>query len=303
MNIAILGTINKDLILPFEGPPIQSFGGIFYSISTLSKLGGTDILIKPISYIGEDVHQPLLALLKKDNNVSSNGLIVANQKNHEVILEYLSPEERIEKALFNFPSLEWNQIKKISNADFLLVNFITGWDLTLKSFLKLSKRYFHKMYIDIHFLVMGVDTLGRRIPKCPENIRQWLHGAKFVQMNQREFEIINGSPQNEISFYENNFNQDQILIITLGREGARVIFRKNGMIRNKHFPAFRVNKIKDSTGCGDVFGASFVWKYLKSNDIYKSMEFATKVAAANCLLRGTNEMDNLLSQMEKLKRF
>jgi len=150
---------------------------------------------------------------------------------------------------------------------------------------------------------MGIDALGKRVPKCPENIQQWLHGARFVQMNQREFEIINGSPLNEISFYENNFNQDQILIITYGREGARVIFRKNGMIRNKHFPAFRVNKINDSTGCGDVFGAGFVWKYLKSNDIYKSIEFATKVAAANCLLRGTNEMDNLLSQMEKLSRF
>lgn len=301
MKVAVIGTINKDLILPFEGASIQSFGGIFYTITALSILGGENIQIYPVSFIGEDILQPLNALLQKYQSISPDRLIPLQQKNHEVILEYNSPEERMEKALFNFPSLEWHQIKKINDVDFFLINMITGWDLSLKSFHKLSKKFFNKMYLDVHFLVMGVDNLGKRVPRCPDNIREWLRGARFVQMNQREFSIINNTATHEIAFFEENFREVQVLIITQGGRGAKVIFRKNNMTRDKHFPTFHLEKIIDTTGCGDVFGAGFVWKYLNSQNIYSSMKYACNAATANCMLKGTNEMDILLSQMDKFR--
>lgn len=300
MKIAVLGTLNKDLILPFEGSPIQSFGGIYYTITTLSKIGGNDVNIFPISYIGIDVHQTVIALFKKLGNIEGSGLLPIDQKNHEVILEYISPEHRNEKALFKFPTMVWKDIKKLLKADFFIVNAITGWDLSLDAFLKMSKKHHERMYLDVHFLVMGTDNLGKRFPKCPEDIHKWLKGARFIQMNKREFNIINSNSTHEIGFFEENFSKDQVLIITHGRRGARVIFRKNGMVRDKHFPAHHVDQLVDKTGCGDVFGAAFVWQYLQNHKIYDSMNFAVKVASANCLLKGTNEIDNLLQTMAKL---
>jgi len=73
------------------------------------------------------------------------------------------------------------------------------------------------------------------------------------------------------------------------------------MTRIKHFPAILVDKIEDVTGCGDVFGVSFVWNYLQSQDVYKSIEFANLAAGAKCFLRGTNEMDKLLPKMKDVK--
>jgi adenosine kinase len=241
-------------------------------------------------------------LLKNHPNVLVDGLIPLDQKNHEVILEYVSPEERKEKALFNFPPLDWKKIKAFLKADFYLVNLITGWDLSLPAYKKLSKKYYDKMYIDIHFLVMGIDDMGRRYPRRPEDIDAWLRGARFVQMNKREFSIICGKETHEIDFFERNFRDDQILIITLGSNGARIIFRKNGMTRDKHFSAYKLEKIVDTTGCGDVFGASFVWHYLRNEDIYQSVQYANLVAAANCLLQGTNEIDDLKIRMEEISQ-
>jgi hypothetical protein len=301
VKIAVIGTINKDLILPFEGASIQSFGGIFYSITALSHLGEGQVEILPISFVGEDAITNVTALLKGYYNISKEGLIPIAQKNHEVILEYSSPDVRNEKALFKFPSLEWKDIKPYLKADFYIVNMITGWDLSLKAFLKLSKKYYNRMYLDVHFLVMGTDKLGNRYPEAPEDIGHWLRGAKFVQMNEKEFHTINFTGLHESEFFEQNFNPDQILIITLAEKGSQIIFQKDKMIRNKYFPAYKLERFFDGTGCGDVFGSSFTLEYLNSNNIYTAIEFANRAAAANCMLRGTNEMELLRDRMKHLR--
>ncbi len=301
MKIVVIGTINKDIILPFEGAPIQSFGGIYYTITTLSTLANSSLEIMPVSFMGKDVFPHFTALLANFENVEKSGLIPIDQKNHEVILEYHSPEERTEKALFNFPSLEWKNIKKNLKGDFYIINMITGWDLSLKAFQKLSKKHFSRMYLDVHFLVMGMDKLGKRKPQYPENIRQWLKGAKFLQMNAREFSIINEDNLHESDFFGQYLKPDQVLIITQGSAGAQLVFSKNGMVRNKHFPAYHVDKIIDVTGCGDVFGAAFILNYLQSQNIYDSIEFANRSAAAKCMLKGTNEMDLLILKFKNVK--
>ncbi len=302
MKIVIIGTVNKDLILPFQGGAIQSFGGIFYSISALSRLVESGVELIPVSFVGSDVYQHFLALLENYPNIHSGGLIPLDQKNHEVILEYIAPEERTEKALFNFPSLEWKHIKKNLKADFYIINMITGWDMTLKAFLKLSRKHFRQMYLDVHFLVMGMDKLGKRMPRCPENIYQWLRGARFIQMNKKEFSIMNPDDLDEASFFEKYMKPEQILMVTQGSEGVRTVFQKNGMIRNKHFSAYEVEEVADVTGCGDVFGAAFAWQFQQSQDLYQSVDYANKTAAANCMLKGTNEMDLLNSKLEKLSK-
>lgn len=302
MKIVIVGTINKDLILPFQGSSIQSFGGIYYTISALSAMAGHEMTLLPVSFIGEEVYSSLMALLRGSLNIDKQGLYALPQKHHEVILEYAAPESRSEKALFNFPPLEWKQIRKFKDADLYIVNMITGWDLSLNAFQKLSKKYFDKLYLDVHFLVMGIDKLGNRFPQRPENIEKWLSGARFVQMNQTEFDIINVDGLHESDFYEKYLKPEQVLLITMASKGVRIIFYKNSMIRNKHFPAYTLERVEDVTGCGDVFGAGFAFQYLNTQNLYSAVEYANKAAAANCLLKGTNEFDLLNSRMEQIRK-
>ncbi len=300
MKISVIGTINKDLILPFQGASIQSIGGIYYSISALSYLGGDEVEIYPVSYLGNDLYSPFLALLKQHPNISTAGLIPIEQMNHKVILEYTSPEERVEKALFNLPPLKWKQLEPVLACDFFIVNLITGWDVSREAYLRLSEIHYSRMYLDVHFLVMGVDDLGRRFARVPEDIFDWLHGARFVQMNLREFRLITGGTSTELNFFDRHFRPDQVLLITMGSKGTRVIYKQGEIIRNRQFPAYPVEQVVDATGCGDVFGAAFVLKYLQTGRIEKAVEFANLAGAINCMLKGTNEMDKLPGLMEEL---
>lgn len=300
MKIVIIGTINKDLIFPYSGSSIESFGGIFYSLSALNSFADDSTTIYPVSFIGNDVYSDLLSLLKELSRVDPAALILINQPNHKVVLKYHSPEERSETALFNFPPLEWQHIKNMSHADFYIINMITGWDLSLEAFQKLSKLHYSNIYLDVHFLVMGIDAHGKRFPLRPANIFSWLKGARFIQMNQREFFIINQDRLNVPEFFEKYFQSDQYLIITQGSQGANLVFRENSMIISKHFPAVPLSDIVDVTGCGDVFGVGFVWSYLQYEDVHRAVEFANRAAAAKCLLPGTNEMDKLVNKLNAL---
>lgn len=302
MKIAVIGTINKDLILPFDGSPIQSIGGIYYSIAALSQMSGELVNLFPVSFLGADFYHHFLAILNRYPNVNPAGLIPIDQKNHEVILEYVSPEERTEKTIFNFPSLQWEHIRPFTDSDFFVVNLITGWDVSQEAFLKLSEKHFDKIYLDVHFLVMGTDKMGKRFPQRPDGVEKWLQGARFVQMNEKEFRIIAGKNMNGRNFYEKYFNPDQVLIITRGGDGANLFYHEDNFIRHNHVPAYGLDSIADTTGCGDVFGAGFVWRYLTSGHILESVDAANRLAAANCLIHGTNEMDKLLFFFSQLGR-
>lgn len=301
MKITVIGTINKDLILPFRNAPIESFGGIFYDISILSYLLKEDDEILPVSFIGEDIFPTVQAILEKLPNVSTKGLIPLPQKNHKVILEYASPSRRQEKSLFQFPALKWEQMAPFIDSDMVILNMISGWDIEDEAYQKLSKAVRERLYLDIHYWVMGIDNLGRRFPKKPEQPKTWLSGSKFAQMNEDEYRILSDDSRNEVEFYHNYFKDDQVLLITQSARGATVIYQRDEMVGQKNFPAWKVSRALDGTGCGDAFGAGFVVKYLATQKIMESIEFANLVAAANLTLKGTNEMHLLLGAMDFIK--
>lgn len=298
MKISVIGTINKDLILPFSDIPIESFGGIYYTTSVLAHLLGPEDTIVPVSYVGEDILVNIEAVLKRLPNVSMNGLVRTAERNHKVILEYKSPEERAEKSLFPFPSLTWQQIAPHTDADMLIVNMISGWDLETEAFFKLAENCRERLYLDIHYLLMGVDNLGRRFIDRPVDVERWIRAPRFLQMNEREFDVLAGESRNEQAFYQEYCEADQVLIITRGSKGATIVYDRQGMTAKKQVPGFTIPRLVDTTGCGDSFGAAFCVRYLQSQNITEAVRYANLVAGAKASLKGTNEMYQLREVMK-----
>lgn len=64
------------------------------------------------------------------------------------------------------------------------------------------------------------------------------------------------------------------IIITLAEKGAVLISEKD----IQTYPTKAVKDIVDSTGSGDVFTASFAYRYFQTKDLDKSINFAHKIA-------------------------
>ncbi|CUS83495.1 PfkB family carbohydrate kinase, partial [Candidatus Kryptobacter tengchongensis] len=71
----------------------------------------------------------------------------------------------------------------------------------------------------------------------------------------------------------------KVMVITKANLGATVYYFANGLKR-VDLKAFEVDVV-DPTGCGDVFGSAFFYRYSKTLEPVISAEFANYVAGLN----------------------
>lgn len=69
---------------------------------------------------------------------------------------------------------------------------------------------------------------------------------------------------------------DVKIIVTMGEKGARLASRNESFVVPT--TPISTNNIVDSVGAGDIFSASFIYEYMQSYDIRKSIEFGNSIA-------------------------
>ena len=74
-----------------------------------------------------------------------------------------------------------------------------------------------------------------------------------------------------------------IVVITDGVHGSYLFTHE---ISCHHQPAFKVTNVADTTGCGDSFHGAFLYGLCNNFDLYKTISFASAVAALNSLSLG-----------------
>ena len=151
--------------------------------------------------------------------------------------------------------------------------------------------------MDVHSLTLGIDSTGRRFLRPVEDWPEWVAQADIVQVNRVEAETLMGR---ELPRREDLIAMGQevlgvgvrAVLVTLGSQGALVVFQGTDGAEWEFIPAIRV-KVLDTTGCGDVFSAGFVLEYLRSGDPVNAARFANRVAGLSCSLRGLEELPQI----------
>ncbi|MDP2364986.1 MAG: PfkB family carbohydrate kinase, partial [Ignavibacteria bacterium] len=69
----------------------------------------------------------------------------------------------------------------------------------------------------------------------------------------------------------------KIICVTKGAHGAKV-FSKDSNETLSHFIAARQIKNSNTIGCGDVFGASFFYSYIRNKNVMDSLTNAIETA-------------------------
>jgi len=296
-KITIIGSITQDIINLPSQRQIRSFGGIFYNLLALSFLNPQNAKIYPVCNLGDDIYQKVIWFLRKRRNIITEGINKSKGKNNQVTLFCKKRGKRKEFLLGLVPTLDFKQIKPYLNSDIILINFISGFDLSLETLQKTRRSNSNPIFIDIHSLALGINKDGERFPCRPKFWKEYIKCADMVQVNQEEFSILLGKKirnEDQMRKWGKTILElgPKILLVTLGKNGAIVMYRENGKIRCHH-SVTGSQKTVDTVGCGDVFASAFISYYLRGRSWKSCLDFAVCVASFKSGFSGTNGMRRL----------
>lgn len=271
MNLLVIGHSVLDFIN--DGNSIKkSAGGIYYSITALNRLKSNDDEIYLCSQYDDDSYYYFKNEFEKIN------------------LQYFTKADRIPRVhlnLFNnkerhekYENITKNLIITIDDFnrfDGILINMITGFDISIEQLQHIRKKFSGLIYIDVHTLSRGLDNNYKRNFRLIPNFIDWAKCVDIIQVNELEIFTLS-SLKSEIEIIEEMFNCNiKILCVTKGEKGAEVFYLEDKKIKS-HF--VKANKVDNANvvGCGDTFGATFFYNYIRNTNVIDSLTAAVFTA-------------------------
>ena len=299
MKVAIIGTINLDTILSPQGDRKSNpneFGGILYSAVTIATLS-KEFDVHPVSWIGKDHHSAVIDLLSSFHNIHNEGIQNNPNGTNENLIRYKADQDREETLVSRVPPIFFEMISPHLDADLILVNLISGFDLSLDTLQMTKRNNKGIVYLDLHSLTLGIEANGRRFPQKIDHWEEWVGSCDILQANSHEVSrLLSMKFDSRESYDTAGFrlleSGPRVVMITFGGEGSTLYYRTERVKTSISIPG-KKKRIKDTTGCGDVFGGSFVVSYLQKKDPVEALHFANQIAAKSTRFIGIKDLRKL----------
>ena len=182
--------------------------------------------------------------------------------------------------------------------DGILINMITGYDVSLNELNELRKNFDGLIYFDVHTLSRGVDKNLERNFRRIKNFNLWAECIDILQANESELQTLSDKGK-EIEIVEEllSYRIKQVLI-TRSDRGATVYFLDNKSVVRIDEIALKV-KSMNKVGCGDVFGAVYFYNYIKNKNVKLALEKANLYAGIATTYNNEKDFLNLKNDSDE----
>ncbi|MFH2056799.1 MAG: carbohydrate kinase family protein [bacterium] len=287
LRIAVIGTINSDTIFLPDGHRLESLGGILYNIRALAQLMGPRVEIIPVTNVGRDLAEPILAACSACGSVNLDAVRIVPHPHNRCTMRYRTPAERSETLSGGVGAISWPQIEFALQADLILVNFISGYDISWRNLQRLRREYRGPIHLDFHSRTLALAHDGSRYLRPPPRWQEYLCCADYLQMNEPEYRTLSGEAASRngcLEFARLYLSPSAAMFVTLGDSGCFVVEPGPKRQRCIHLRALDSPTICQTTGCGDVFAAGFLSARLQGHSVQRAAKAGNSAAslAAGC---------------------
>ena len=270
-------------------------GGIYYSVTGLYNFKNKNDEISLITSVGDGTYFHFENLYTKINNE----LIQKTEAVPEVFLHQYETGEREECYSNLTEKLIISSEINFEMFDGILINMITGFDISLEDLKFIRSKFGGPIYFDVHTFSRGIDKNNKRYFRKIPLIKEWLKNLDIVQVNETELLTISNLT-NEIEIASEVLNYGvKCLVVTKGEKGASIYLKENSTIIYKNVEAISLASI-NKIGCGDIFGTVFFYSYIKSGIFDKALTIANIAAGLSTTYSSFEEYKNLKNDADKL---
>ena len=297
MKFLVVGHLCLDVVHPADGPEVQGYGGIYYSLVTLASLLALGDIVLPVFGVNKADYQGLVEHLHKFPNVDTSGIFKFDEPTNRVHLYYQDTQTRIECSRDIARPIPYERIRRRLAVDGILINMISGFDITIETLdhMRMTIRSHNiPMHFDYHSLTLGVNEKFERFRRPVSDWRRWAFMNDTVQLNEEE---IAGLTMEQMTEWQTVSHLLTLgikgVVLTRGERGASVFYNDHKHVVQKDLVGIIANEVRDTTGCGDVFGAAFHLHYVRTRDLLSAAQFANHVASARTRFAGTEGLEIL----------
>lgn len=286
MNLLLIGHAVVDKIIDINHTSEQP-GGIFYSIvGFISQMEKEDQL-----YLCSTIDNRHRKLFSKALDFVQTDFVklVAEIPQVELVVNMVGEREE------NYSSIPANlevPLIGLDKFDGILINMISGNDLSLAQIKDLRKNYKGLIYFDVHTFSRGVDKNFKRFFRRIEDFDEWAKCIDILQSNKIELKTLSDQTTEDAIVKELfSFGIKQV-IITRSERGATVYNKERNALREFHGAALKLKSI-NKVGCGDIFGSVYFYNYIKNKNIPVVLERANLFAGVATAYTDVKELLNL----------
>lgn len=285
MNFLVIGHSVEDHIYYKKNHTVKP-GGIYYSAAAMNYIKDSD----------DEIY--LCTSYKKEGELFTG--IYEKMKP-----EYFNYTEIIPKVRLNiYDNKEREEIYEnitdelfldttdLNRFDGILVNMITGFDLTLKQMKEIRRNYKGMIYFDVHTFSRGLDNSMKRVFRQIPEFDKWAENIDILQVNNRELFTLAGIKDKYAIIRFIIGKGVKYLIETKGKDGAVCCSMENDQLNIKEMPAVKVIT-NNQVGTGDVFGAVFFYSYIKNKSVDTALRDAVTAGGCAASYKNISELKNL----------
>ena len=286
MKLLVVGHTVEDHI-SIDGIDYVKPGGIFYTALALKNFVDKEDKVFLNTYVQQENYH----LFEEVFSGFDRSNLKFVERIPKVYLTLHNFKERGETYESMSQSLEVD-ISNLNLYDGILINMITGFDISLNQLKEIRKSYSGLIFMDVHTLCRGLDENLKREFRLIPNFKEWASSVDILQANENEIRSLSEQSEEFEIAKEILSNGVKIFIVTKGSLGARIYTVKNNEIISIFKSALKIES-KNMVGTGDVFGAVFFYNYIRTKDAVYSLNLANTAAGCAASYYDFKNFENL----------
>ena len=284
MKLLLLGHLCVDRVHAGGTLVRQRWGGIANAVAALGALAAPGDAILPVCGVGSAEREGFLRWLGRLGAVDPSGVFALDGPTNVIDLYDRPGGDAVACAQSVAPPVPWERIRKYLAADGILINMVSGSDITLETLDQIRMEIRARetpVHFDYHNLTTGISPARERVRRPLEEWRRWAFMLQSVQMNEEEAAglTVERMTEDQLAGHFLTLGTGGVLI-TRGAQGATLFASEHKKIIRHDVPGTQVARADTVFGLGDVFGAAFIHRYLATRDMAIAAAFAVATAAA-----------------------